>query len=156
MNKIRKILKFLLTICLIITIYSMIVINFSSGEDKKMNRKINLISEYSLDDVDKIIIETTKDSPNSYQHIVIEDQKTIKFMVAELKNIINAGGGIGMICDYNVSFWRGNNNLLVLGFQITLKYPEASFMRYSMDRFFGDYRISRAYHDFFVSILHLE
>ena len=153
MNKVINILRLSFIFYLIIVSCSMTFMNFAFGEDKKMKRKIDLISEYSLDDVDKIIIEVRKNDIESNQHIVIQNQKSIKFMVAELENIKDAGGGIGIWCNYRVLFYKGNKELLALRLFIDSRHPNESFIRYSTDVFVGEYLISRAYHDFFISIL---
>lgn len=161
MNKVRKIFKFSLILSMFIVTYSIVVINFSCAENKVMNKKINLIAEFKLNDVDKIIFESTKYT-KPYQYKVIEDKKTIEFMVKELKNITDVGGKIGIYCSDRVSFWKGKKELLVLGLEINFNHPDSSFIKYASTSFkdggvlYDYFFISRAYHDFFVSIIQLE
>lgn len=163
MKKVRKIFRFSLILFIIIVTYSIVVINLSFGENKVMNKKIDLIAEYRLNDVDKIIFESAK-LTKPHQHKVIEDEKTIDFIVNELKNITDAGGKIGEYCNYRVSFWKGKKKLLVLGLQIRFYHPDSSFIRYASKSLKGRkggflydyYYISRALYDFFASILQLE
>ena len=84
MNKIQKILNFSIIFFLIVITYSILFLNISHGENKEANKKIDLITEYSLNDVDKIIFKSAK-LTRPHQCKVIEDNKTIKFMVNELK-----------------------------------------------------------------------
>jgi hypothetical protein len=154
MDKIQKVSSRLLVVFfVIITIYSMVVMNYCSGKDKKMEKEISLISEYKLDLADRIIIETRKRSYNSYQKKVITDLKTIEFIVNELKNI-NEIDGIATWCDYNITFFKDNEELLKLGLRISLDPRGSSFIRHWHDTV-DDYRISKSFHDFFVDILNL-
>lgn len=160
MNKDRKIFKLSLILFLIIVTYNTIVLNFSYGNNVGMNKKIDLIAEYSLTDVDKIIFETTEFA-RPHQHKVIEDEKTIEFMVNELNNITSVAGKIGEYCNYKVTFWKGKQELLVLYLQIDIYYPDYSFIKYVSKSFkdgflYDYYYISRAYHDFFVSFIEFE
>jgi hypothetical protein len=154
MYNIRKVLKNSGIICSITVIVSMIFIGCSFGDGEKMEKKINLVSDYNLDldIVDKIIIETTKYSRRPCRHIVIEDKKKINYIVSGLKNI-TATGGIDTMCDYDVSFYNGDNCLVMLGLKINLDYPISSFIRYSSERFVLDFRINSEYYNFFINIL---
>jgi len=56
--------------------------------------------------------------------------------------------------DVNISFFKCNKELLVLGLRIDLDYPEDSFIRYSTENISKDCFLAK-YFMIFLSTLHL-
>ena len=116
------------------------------------NASGSLKSDFNLNNVNKISIESAKYSLGPYQKIVISNPEEIKFIINELNNI-KSTGGIDNIVEYKVIFYIDKKELLVLGLHIDLNYPSSSFIRqriykdnelYSVD----DFKISRSFFDF--------